>query len=92
MRPARATRASTSRWRLVAKRVSPHNSLHCVSSDRICAVRHGADLLLSRVLTNGRALLLLPGEGESGFESLEIRDEKALDECIVGSHVLLIRR
>jgi hypothetical protein len=63
-----------------------------IAPDRICAVRHGARLLLSRVLFNGRSLLLLPGDGEAGFESLEIRDEKALAEVVVGSHVLLIRR
>jgi transcriptional regulator with XRE-family HTH domain len=63
-----------------------------IAPDRICAVRHGAGLLLSRVLTNGRSLLLLPGEGESGFESLEMADEKAVAELVVGSHVLLIRR
>lgn len=63
-----------------------------LAPDRICAVRHGAGLLLSRVLTSGRSLLLLPGEGESGFESVEMADEKAVADLVVGSHVLLIRR
>ena len=63
-----------------------------LAPDRICAVRHGAGLVLSRVLTSGRSLLLLPGEGESGFESLEMTDEKAVADLVVGSHVLLIRR
>jgi len=63
-----------------------------IAPDRICAVRHGAGLLLSRVLTNGRSLLLLPGEGETGFESLEMPNETALGDIVVGTQVLLIRR
>jgi transcriptional regulator with XRE-family HTH domain len=63
-----------------------------VAPDRICAVRHGTGLLLSRVLTNGRSLLLLPGEGESGFESIEMADEKAVCDLVAGTQVLLIRR
>ena len=60
--------------------------------DRICAVRRPAGLTLSRVLASGRSLLLLPGEGESGFESLELRDDQAAADLVVASHVLLIRR
>jgi transcriptional regulator with XRE-family HTH domain len=63
-----------------------------IAPDKICAVRHGAGLLLSRVLTNGRSLLLLPGEGENGFESLEMPSATALDDIVVGTQVLLIRR
>ena len=63
-----------------------------VAPDRICAVRHGAGLVLSRVLTSGRSLLLLPGEGESGFESIEMTGEKAASDFVVGTQVLLIRR
>ena len=63
-----------------------------IAPDRICAVRHGAGLLLSRVLTSGRSLLLLPGEGESGFESIEMADEKAVGDLVAGTQVLLIRR
>ena len=62
-----------------------------LAPDRICAVRSPTGILLSRVLFNGRTLLLLPGEGESGFESIEV-PEKALAHVVVGSHVLLIRR
>lgn len=62
------------------------------SPDRICVVRRDGGLLLSRVLFNGRTLLLLPGEGESGFESLDVPDEKVLGHVVVGSHVLLVRR
>jgi hypothetical protein len=62
------------------------------SRDRICAVRRDGVLLLSRVLWNGRTLLLLPGEGGSGFESIDVADEKALGHVVVGSHVLLVRR
>lgn len=60
--------------------------------DRICAVRHPAGLRLSRVLASGPSLLLLPGDGESGFESLELRDDRAAADLVVASHVLLIRR
>ena len=60
--------------------------------DRICAVRHPAGLRLSRVLASGRSLLLLPGEGESGFDSLELRDDQAAADLVVATHVLLIRR
>lgn len=63
-----------------------------IAPDRICAVRQGAGLLLSRVLRNGRSLLLLPGEGETGFESLEMPNETALGDIVVGTQVLLIRR
>ena len=60
--------------------------------DRICAVRHPGGLRLSRVLASGRSLLLLPGEGESGFDSLELGDEQSTADLVVASHVLLIRR
>lgn len=60
--------------------------------DRICAVRHPAGLRLSRVLASGRSLLLLPGDGESGFESLELRDGQSAADLVAASHVLLIRR
>lgn len=63
-----------------------------IAPDRICAVRHGAGLQLRRVLTNGRSLLLLPGEGETGFESLEMPNETALGDVVAGTQVLLIRR
>jgi hypothetical protein len=36
--------------------------------------------------------LLLPGEGESGFESIEMADEKAVSDFVVGTQVLLILR
>jgi DNA-binding XRE family transcriptional regulator len=62
------------------------------SPDRICAVRRAGGLLLSRVLWNGRTLLLLPGDGESGFDSIDVPDQKVLGHVLVGSHVLLIRR
>jgi transcriptional regulator with XRE-family HTH domain len=60
--------------------------------DRICAVRRPAGLALSRVLASNRSLLLLPGEGESGFESLELRDDQVAADLVVASHVLLLRR
>jgi transcriptional regulator with XRE-family HTH domain len=63
-----------------------------VSPDRICAVRGPGGLVLSRVLFKGRSLLLLPGEGERDFESVDVDGLKALPGIIAGTHVLLIRR
>jgi transcriptional regulator with XRE-family HTH domain len=63
-----------------------------LAPDRVCAVRGSAGLVLSRVLLNGRTLLLLPGEGETGFEAVDVPDQAALARVVVGSHVLLIRR
>ena len=63
-----------------------------IAPGRICAVRRAAGLVLSRVLVNAPTLLLLPGEGESGFESIDVPDEAALGRVVVGTHVLLIRR
>jgi transcriptional regulator with XRE-family HTH domain len=63
-----------------------------VAPDRICAVRTGRGVVLSRVLVQERSLLLLPGEGETAFESVEIGGGRGLPDVIAGTHVLLIRR
>jgi hypothetical protein len=63
-----------------------------VRPDRICAVRTPEGIRLSRVLFKGRSLLLLPGEGERDFASVEVERLKALPGVIAGTHVLLIRR
>ena len=63
-----------------------------VAPDRICAVRTPEGIVLARVLFKGRSLLLLPGEGERDFESVEVDGLKALPGIIAGTHVLLIRR
>jgi transcriptional regulator with XRE-family HTH domain len=63
-----------------------------VAPNRICAVRTSNGLVLARVLLKDRSLLLLPGEGEHDFESIEVRDTAALREAIAGTQVLLIRR
>lgn len=63
-----------------------------VGPDRICAVRTPVGVVLSRVLFKGRSLLLLPGEGERDFDSVEVEGLKALPGIIAGTHVLLIRR
>ncbi len=60
--------------------------------DRICAVRTSEGVVLSRVLFKGRSLLLLPGEGEQDFASVDVEGVKALPGVIAGTHVLLIRR
>jgi hypothetical protein len=44
-----------------------------------------------RVLCNGHDLLLLPGEGESTFETIRVRDAAAIPDILAGTHVLLIR-
>jgi len=48
--------------------------------------------VLSRVLFKGRSLLLLPGEGERDFASVDVEGLKALPGVVAGTHVLLIRR
>jgi hypothetical protein len=63
-----------------------------VSADRICVVRTPDGIVLARVLFKGRSLLLLPGEGERDFESVEVEGLKALRGVIAGTHVLLLRR
>lgn len=63
-----------------------------VSPDRVCAVRTPDGIVLARVLFKGKSLLLLPGEGERDFESVEVEGLKALPGVIAGTHVLLLRR
>jgi len=63
-----------------------------VGPDRICAVRTPDGIVLSRVLFKGRSLLLLPGEGERDFASVDVEGLKALPGVVAGTHVLLIRR
>jgi hypothetical protein len=63
-----------------------------VGPDRICAVRTPEGVVLARVLFKGRSLLLLPGEGQRDFASVEVEGLKALPGVIAGTHVLLIRR
>jgi transcriptional regulator with XRE-family HTH domain len=60
--------------------------------DRVCAVRRPAGLTLSRVLVSERSLLLLPGEGETAFESIELAEGRSAAELVIASHVLLVRR
>jgi hypothetical protein len=60
--------------------------------DRICAVRAGQRVVLARVLFKDRSVLLLPGEGERDFESVEVPGTEALSDVIAGTHVLLLRR
>jgi transcriptional regulator with XRE-family HTH domain len=60
--------------------------------DRICAVRTNRGIVLGRVLLKDESLLLLPGEGETDFETVDLPDAKALQSAIAGTHVLLIRR
>jgi transcriptional regulator with XRE-family HTH domain len=62
-----------------------------VTPDRICAVRIDRGLVLSRVLVQDRSLLLLPGEGETEFESVEIGEGRRVADVVAGTHVLLIR-
>jgi transcriptional regulator with XRE-family HTH domain len=63
-----------------------------VTPDRICAVRTERGVVLSRVLHKDGSLLLLPGEGETEFETVDVPDSKALQSAIAGTQVLLIRR
>jgi hypothetical protein len=63
-----------------------------VAPDRICVVRAPEGIVLARVLFKERSLLLLPGEGERDFASVDVEGLKALPGVIAGTHVLLIRR
>jgi transcriptional regulator with XRE-family HTH domain len=63
-----------------------------VGSDRICVVRTPDGIVLSRVLFRDRSLLLLPGDGERDFQSVDVEGLKALPGVIAGTHVLVIRR
>ena len=63
-----------------------------VTPDRICAIRTGKGIVLARALVKEGALLLLPGEGEVDFESVDLPDPARLSDVVVGTHVLLIRR
>ncbi len=63
-----------------------------VTPDRICAIRTERGIVLSRALVNEGSLLLLPGEGEVDFESVEIPDPARISDVVAGTHVLLIRR
>ena len=63
-----------------------------VAPDRICAVRTRVGLVLSRVLVKDGLLLLLPGEGESDFDSIAVPDAGALSRAVAGTHVLVLRR
>lgn len=63
-----------------------------VAPDRICAVRAGDGIVLARVILKDRSLLLLPGEGEHDFESLEVRGAGGLADVMQGTQALLIRR
>jgi len=63
-----------------------------VTPDRICAVRTGGGIVLARVLVQERSVLLLPGEGETRFESVGIPERGKPSDVVLGTHVLLIRR
>ena len=59
------------------------------SAHDVYAVRHGGRVVLSRVLWNGRLLLLLPAEGESDFVILEAGDESRLRSLILGVAIMV---
>jgi transcriptional regulator with XRE-family HTH domain len=65
---------------------------HASGPERISAVRTKAGVVLARVLYKHGALLLLPGDGESSFETMPVESARALDDSIAGTHVLLVRR
>jgi len=60
--------------------------------DLVCAVRTRNGVVLARTLYKDGALLLLPGDGESSFETMPVDSRRALDDAIVGTHVLVVRR
>ena len=72
--------------RIVFRRHGP------VTPDRVCAIRTAQGIVLARALVKEGSLLLLPGEGEVDFESVELPDAGKLSDVVAGTHVLLIRR
>jgi hypothetical protein len=62
-----------------------------VTPGRICAIRAGQRIVLARALVKEGSLLLLPGEGELDFESIELPHPGRVSDIVVGTHVLLIR-
>jgi transcriptional regulator with XRE-family HTH domain len=63
-----------------------------IAPGRIHAVRLRKRVVLSRVLYKKNALLLLPPEGSTQFDTVEVWGEKGLREVLLGHDVLLIRR
>ena len=49
-------------------------------------------IVLSRVLYKKNALLLLPPEGSTQFDTVDVWGEKGLKDVLLGHDVLLIRR
>jgi len=62
-----------------------------VAPDRICAVRTPPGVRLSRCLASEGRLLLLPGDGEAGFESVLLPAGDDASNVVAGTHVLLLR-
>jgi transcriptional regulator with XRE-family HTH domain len=62
-----------------------------VTPDRISAVRAARGIVLARALVQERSLLLLPGEGETTFESVGLGEGRGLSDVVAGTHVLLLR-
>jgi hypothetical protein len=56
-----------------------------------CVVRLSGHVVLSRILWNGRQLLLLPGHHQSDFIVLDAPDRTALERLIAGKVVAVIR-
>lgn len=65
---------------------------HRTGPDLVSAVRTRRGVVLARTLHKDGALVLLPGDGESSFETLPIENARALDDVIAGTHVLVLRR
>ncbi len=63
-----------------------------LSPERVYAVRSGKRVVLSRVMLKDRSLLLLPREGESRFEVVEVDDPQRLEDVIVGRVLLTMKR
>jgi DNA-binding XRE family transcriptional regulator len=63
-----------------------------VTPDRIGVIRTGEGILLARALVQESSVLLLPGEGETDFESVAIPEAGKLSDVVVGTHVVLIRK
>jgi len=62
-----------------------------LAPDRIHAVRHEGEILLSRLLYERNALLLLPGGDSARIDVIEVPERRELPRIVAGSVVTTIR-
>jgi transcriptional regulator with XRE-family HTH domain len=86
-----AWRVSAAGVARVVDRMQPHGyalvlrDFAPLTHDDVYAVRHLGRVLLSRLMWNGRQLLLLPAKGESDFVVLEAPDAARVNALVLGA-------